>query len=124
MNYIKSNSLFIKQTLLLCWILFSFLPCTIKEYFGNAVEISYQKPLNKSKSTTSSLSCQYADTISSSKLAVQKKDVDERLFPSNFIEFNPVTLATKIKAIKYYQNYSGNSPPKYILYKRMKISLA
>jgi|SRR5690606_22445313 lysozyme family protein len=124
MYNIKSNSIFIKQIFLLCLILFSFVPCTIKEYFANSFEINYQKPINKNRATNTALTfCQYTDTASLSKLTTQKKIVDDQLSTSVFIEFNAATLASKITSIKHNQNYSGNSPPQYILYKRMKILL-
>lgn len=103
-------------------VLFSLTPCTIKEIFFHAVDLDYAKPLNKSKTSTNS--CSYSQIENRQNLGLKSSKIINRIIPFCFSKnLNFALCSTKI--FKDYSRISlGNSPPKYILYKRLKIDIA
>jgi len=103
-------------TVLVC---FSLSSCTIKDAFFQSVGLAVEKPLNKTKSVNS---CQ-TNYIVSSESYVAEARVIKGLNYLDFLKtntsFNFFTL--KIKQVNYSKK--SNSPPRYILYQRLKIAV-
>jgi len=109
----------------LIWlILFSLFPCIVKEGMFNWIDIEYSKPLNKSKTTAQTRLCQYSPHNIQHISFEKKSKFNKQIEPTDFFG-QPFFIA---RATKVYGNdsktFSGNSPPKYILYKRLKIAIA
>ncbi|WP_407405984.1 hypothetical protein [Chryseobacterium sp.] len=103
-------------------VLFSLTPCTIKEVFFHAVDLDYAKPLNKSKTSTNS--CSYSKIENRQTSGTKKSKILSRITPFSFSTNLNFALCSS-KTFKDYSRISlGNSPPKYILYKRLKIDIA
>lgn len=113
-----------KHILLMCFILFALSPCIVKEVlFGPAI-VEYAKPLNKSKTTTQTNSCQYSQTENQQISVVKQTKINKQTEPVDFLASQPfVARSAKILG-KYSKTFSGNSLPKYILYKRLKLDIA
>lgn len=113
-----------KHIVWVCVVLFALTPCIVKEAFFGLVNIDYAKPLNQSKTTSHTNTCQYAQNeirqISASK---QTKESKQLAAVSFFTHQYFVVRSAKINN-KYSKTFSGNSPPKYILYKRLKLHIA
>jgi hypothetical protein len=114
----------IKQIVLMWFVLFSLSPCAVKEVLFHSVNTDYSKPLNKSKTTTSTSSCSYSQNENQQNSGAQKSKINKQIEPVYFFDNQHFTLhSTKIHN-NYSKRSSGNSPPKYILYKRLKIDIA
>ncbi len=104
-------------------VVFSLSPCSVKRNVLDLFDIQYISGLNKVKTTSGpSFSC---DTASASTQVSVSKSKSIRLTES-FMYSN--TVAKNIREEKlFFNKYSGhstgNSPPKYILFKRLKLSL-
>lgn len=113
------------------WAIFSALllllsSCTVKKVIAHAVNISYEKPLNLSKTTVSSVanSCHFSEVKAENQhnFSAKKfisapflnKDNSTPLF--NERSFNNSSLNTE-------NQYISEKIPLYILYKKMKYSL-
>jgi hypothetical protein len=119
-HYIKD----FRYIVLICFILFSLSPCTLKEALSNSVNADYAKPLNKLKRTAPISSCTYSQNESLQISVVKKTKINKNIEPVDFLGNSNL----EIRSAKFYDDYSktssGNSPPKYILYKRLKIDIA
>ncbi|MEN4762329.1 hypothetical protein ABEG63_18515 [Chryseobacterium sp. C39-AII1] len=118
--YIKPYKAFI--TLLV--LMFSLSPCSVKRDVLGIFDIQHLNTLNKVKTTASSAnSCIYFSEKSSKVTALK---VAKKLDKHEFI----IELSSKINSEKkvFTNHYSGfttgNSPPKYILFKRLKLDIA
>lgn len=113
-----------RHIVLMWFVLFSLSPCTVKEALFHSVNTDYAKPLNKSKTTVPTSSCSYSQNDNKQISVVKKSEISKQI--------EPVDVADKpyfaVLSTKVYNDYSktssGNSPPKYILYKRLKIDIA
>lgn len=106
------------------FVLFSLSPCTVKETLFLTVNTDYAKPLNKSKTTTSTSFCSYSKN-ENQKISVVKKSEINKQVESVDLFYNKWLAESFTKIYNdYSKTSSGNSPPKYILYKRMKIDIA
>lgn len=113
-----------KHILIMCLVLFALIPCMLKGAFLNTLSLDYAKPFNKSKTTTQLNSCQYYQDKSQQISSAEQKKINKKT--------NSLTISTGLyyitRSIKKYSKYSldfsGNSPPKYILYKRLKLDVA
>lgn len=103
-------------------VLFSLTPCSIKEVLFHAVDLEYAKPLNKSK--ISKIGCSYSQIENKQTSGTKKSKINSRITPFSF----STNLNFALCSTKTFKDYSrislGNSPPKYILYKRLKIDIA
>jgi len=100
-------------------ILFALTPCTVKAAFLDSLEVAYQKPLNQSKTTVAN-SCPYAfETLRTVSHSKEVKVVDGAK-QVGFLNKNLARPTTPTK--KFKEDNLSNSPPKYILYKQLKIS--
>ena len=119
-NYIKN----FRRIILMWFVLFSLSPCTVKEVFFTSINIDYSKPLNKSKTTTQTSSCAYSQNESQQISVVKKSKINKQIEPVDFTH-NQYFAVHSVKIDNdYSKTSSGNSPPKYILYKRLKIDIA
>lgn len=111
-----------KHILLLCFVLLSLTPCNVKEILATGLNVEYAKPLNKSKTTAPVNSCQYTKQTDYQISVGEQSVVSIRKYHFSKLtthDYTP-TLATS----GFSKNFSGNSPPKYILYKRLKVDIA
>ena len=119
-NHIKN----MKHILLMWFALFALSPCVVKEVLFSVANAEYSKPLNKSKTTTPTNSCQYSQNDNQQISVVRKSNTNQEIEPFDVSEnLFFVVCSTKING-KYTKTSSGNSPPKYILYKRLKLDVA
>ena len=118
-NHIKN----IRYIVLMWLILFSLSPCTVKEVLLQSVSTEYAEPLNKPK-TTRTNPCQFSSNGHQHLASAQQSKINKKIEPVDF----SCNYAFPAYAVKIGKNYSktstGNSPPKYILYKRLKIDIA
>ena len=105
---------------------FSLAPCSIKEQWLSQINIEHNNSTNKVKTTTVSTSiCSEPIQSSISDSDVHKKQ-EKKFSEPNLGSENRLYLVEKIefKTPYFLSENRGNSPPKYILYQRLKISLA
>ncbi|MDR6526287.1 MULTISPECIES: hypothetical protein [Chryseobacterium] len=98
---------------------FSLSPCSVKRDVLDIFDIQYISGLNKVKTTSG---CDTSPTTS--RFSVSKADV--KLTGKDFFSLNfPIknTESERLSFNKYSGHTTGNSPPKYILFKRLKLSL-
>ncbi|WP_426479429.1 hypothetical protein ACP3T3_08300 [Chryseobacterium sp. CBSDS_008] len=105
-------------------LVFSLSPCSVKRNVLDMFDIQFISGLNKVKTTSSiSFSCDAASA--SSAIAVAKTKVQCR-YKDSFSGFYSTT-ANSVEEKIFSNNYSGhsteNSPPKYILFKKLKLNL-
>ncbi|RYF21433.1 MAG: hypothetical protein EOO42_10565 [Flavobacteriales bacterium] len=118
-NHIKN----IRYIVLMWFILFSLSPCTVKEVLLYSLNTEYAEPLNKSK-TVQTNPCQYSSNEYQQKSAAQQSKINQKIEPVDFVgNYGFPTYVAKIDK-NYSKTSTGNSPPKYILYKRLKINIA
>jgi hypothetical protein len=114
------------KALLLVFILaFSLSPCSLKRDFLSIFDIQHISGLNKVKITNSAASCTFSGETSSSRIVLSKTDV--KLKNNGFLFHSDASFGfgeEKIRFQKYSGHASGNSPPKYILFKRLKLNPA
>jgi len=114
----------IRHIVLMWFVLFSLSPCTVKEALSQVVSTDYAKPLNKSKTIAPTSSCSYSQNDNQQISVVKKAKIYKEIEPVQVVN----NLCFTVLSSKVYNDYSktssGNSPPKYILYKRLKIDIA
>lgn len=103
---------------------FSLSPCSVKRNVLDIFDIQYISGLNKVK-TTSSLSFSCDAAFASSGISALKNKIQNRDKDSVFGFYS--TLGNSFQEKIFFNEYSGystgNSPPKYILFKRLKLNL-
>lgn len=113
-----------KAVITMLILAFSLSPCSLKRDVLDIFDIQYISGLNKVKATSAfSFGCDAAST--SSNISVSKAGVQHR-YKGDFSQFNSAAGNTgeeKIFFNEYSGHSTGNSPPKYILFKRLKVSL-
>ncbi len=112
-----------KRVLLLVFILFSLASCAVKEVLLDSLDISFSKSLNKSRSSVPASFCQYNDQGNQQVSIVKKAEIKKQERVDFYETLHFVNVASKFNAA-YSKSYSGNSPPKYILYKCLKLDIA
>lgn len=119
-NHIRN----MRHIVLMWFILFALSPCVVKGVLFSVADAGYSKPLKKSKTTAPTSSCQYSQNDNQQISVVKQSDTNKEIEPYNVSgKLFFVVRSTKIKD-KYSNTYSGDSPPKYILYKRLKLDVA
>lgn len=105
-------------------VAFSLSPCSLKRDMLEVFDIQHISTLNKVKTTAPSFSgCQ--NFYSSIKISFSKTDfkfkgdIFSDFLQSVNLNFEKQTFSQK----NYSGNTSGNSPPKYILFKRLKLDM-
>lgn len=119
-QYIKN----LKHILWVWFALFTLSPCVVKEAMFSVVNAEYSQPLNKSKTTAPTNSCQYSQNDNQQVSVVKQSKINKQTEPAEVAK----NLFLIVHSIEINTNYSkttsGNSPPKYILYKRLKLDVA
>ena len=114
-----------KAFLMMLVLVFSLSPCSVKRDLLSIFDIQYISGLNKVKIASGSvLSCEGATENLSSESSVSKTDRKKHKEIPYLRRDTPsfsVCDATRISS--YSGKVSGNSPPKYILFKRLKLNL-
>lgn len=105
-------------------LVFSLSPCSVKRNVLDIFDIQYISGLNKVKTTSGvSLNCDISST--SSKIVISKTESKSK-YKGSFSFFTTNTGHTeqdKLFFNEYSGHSTGNSPPKYILFKRLKLNL-
>ncbi len=114
-----------KAFLTMLILVFSLSPCSVKRDVLSILDIQYISGLNKVKITFGSvLSCDGTTENSTSKSSVSKTNRKhqnrEFSLPSDRLSF---FIDDADRFSSYSGKVSGNSPPKYILFKRLKLHL-
>ncbi len=105
-------------------LVFSLSPCSVKRNVLDIFDIQFISGLNKAKTTASiSFSCDSA--FASSEAAVSKTKIHHRYnkFLSGFNSGKSNFFEEKAFLNNYSGYSTGNSPPKYILFKRLRLHL-
>lgn len=113
-----------KAVITMLILVFSLSPCSVKRNILDIFDIQYISGLNKVK-TTSGFSPSCDIVTSSSRISVSKaaaKFKDKGYF-LNLYSAAKNTGEEKFFFNEYSGQATGNSPPKYILFKRLKLSL-
>ncbi|MDP9960522.1 hypothetical protein J2T04_002406 [Chryseobacterium lathyri] len=115
-----------KAFIMMLILAFSLSPCSVKRDILGIFDIQHTSGLNKIKTTTGSVSvCDLSSDTSSARTILSKADAKHK---SKGFLFNLNTVLSfgekKITFNKYSGHSTGNSPPKYILFKRLKLDLA
>ncbi|MEG1592464.1 hypothetical protein [Chryseobacterium sp.] len=125
MSNIKLHIKFYRAIVMMLVVAFSLSPCSLKREVLEVFDIQHIGTLNKVKTTAPSFSaCESFN--SSSKVSVSKSDFKFKgiafsdFLQSGNLNFEKPTFFQK----NYSGNTSGNSPPKYILFKRLKLDMA
>lgn len=113
-----------KAIIMMLILAFSLSPCSVKRNVLDIFDIQYISGLNKVKTTSNLISsCDF--TSISSKISVSKTVIKAK-HSNAFLDFT-----ASVKNIQegnltfndYSGHTTGNSPPKYILFKRLKLNL-
>lgn len=110
-----------KHLFLMCFLLFALSSCAVKESFLGMVQTDYAKPTNRSQTTTQNGFCNYSvatgkeSSISYYSKTKSRKESD--FFTDNYV----LGIYSNNTTQSFSITFSGNSPPKYILYKRLKL---
>lgn len=123
MNRSERNIRKAKQILLVCFALLALSPCIVKETVYGLVAEEYQKPLNKSRTTVQTVSCQFFQHGSETSISKEQKVIAEIDF-SSFVSLPIFNIPQPRFTGSDSKTFTGNSPPKYILYKRLKLDIA
>ncbi len=125
----KKHIQFFRNNLFLIVLLFALSPCSVKEVLHQQFNVDYNQPLNKTKTTVNQQSnCSVgSDVISGQKQASKKVSKINFLpdFEKKTFQNNAYSLARKSSEIQASQIHLAHLfPPKYILFKRLKIVIA
>lgn len=112
-----------RRVVLMCFVLFSLSPCTVKKALFTSANADYAKPLNKSRTITPTNSCSYSQNESQQISIVKKSKVNKQIEPVGVFDNQHFAVYSVIICNNYSNTTSGNSPPKYILFKRLKIDI-
>jgi len=114
-----------RHSLLIWFLLFSLSPCTTKGLVFTITPIDFVKPFNKTKAVSQNSLCQYLTSDHQYSSSKRKATPGDLVKPTSFSHIYENIYYFLI--IKYDHNSttsSGSSPPKYILFKKLKIHLA
>ncbi|MFK8293874.1 hypothetical protein [Capnocytophaga stomatis] len=125
-NFVKELLLHIKKVKFLLWgtlILFSLTPCSAKGFLFDSVEISFFKPFHKNRTTAFSFQCQNSVAEEQNTQTEYVLNVFDNQESDSFYSAELFTSEAKIKKEYFYRN-SSNAPPKYILFRCLRIHLS
>jgi hypothetical protein len=124
MSYTKAHINVCKAVTIVLLLAFSLSPCSVKRDLLDIFDIQYTGTLNKVKTTvTPSVSCDSAFQHSS-PTSVVKSDLKSNNLDFSFHVNLYLKNPGKEKILSSYsKTTTGNSPPKYILFKRLKLDL-
>lgn len=116
------HTVYLKNTLTVLLVLFSLTPCIVKESALRTIEISYNKPLNKAKSTSDQIFCQSFDTETEQAEALPVKKINAKIPAHSMSDPTPVSHSLCDHPVPENYDDHPSAPPKYILFKRLKIA--
>lgn len=123
MSHLTKHIITTKHLLWVCFMVFAFSTCAVKDVFYSFINLEYSKPLNKSKTSLNGSSCQYTQVNTTETSIVQQSEI-AREFDCNEVAQKPTfDIRSKQLSSADLLHFSGNSPPKYILYKRLKLDV-
>lgn len=103
---------------------FSLSPCAVKRNVLDIFDIQFISGLNKVKTTSSlSFSCDAASASSGISVVKNKTQNQYKDYFSDLYTTKGNSFEKKIFLNAYSGHSTGNSPPKYILFKRLKLNL-
>lgn len=116
------GSPWMKYILTICLAVFALAPCKVKDVWLSAS--STTSPFHKFKTTTSSASCVYhqENRVGQSDVNQGQKSQQHFFFSTEKREYAIDTYVSAIDVVRFA--HAGNSPPKYILYQRLKVDIA
>ncbi|WP_426278810.1 hypothetical protein ACN9MN_06155 [Chryseobacterium sp. S-02] len=124
MSSFRAHIHFYKAITILSLLAFSLSPCSVKRDVLNIFDIQYFGTLNKVKATaasTANCDASFQNSSATSKVKAHKKVQQlDFSFHVNLYLKNPGAEKT---LPSYSKTTTGNSPPKYILFKRLKLDL-
>lgn len=106
------------------FVLFALSPCSVKKFLLNVVESEYNQPLNKSRTTFPTNSCQYSQNEIRQNTVIKQSENKVQIEPVDYSVRKKISVRVVNIRNSYSKTFSGNSPPKYILFKRLKLDLA
>lgn len=116
-----------RLVVILLAVVFALAPCSVKSSLFSVFDIEYFQTLNKNQTTQTGTSsyCEIQESnVNQSENSVQKHKKQIPLLPV-VVSQNQILLATALHKKYIYVNVSAvNTPPLYILYKRLKSDLA
>lgn len=108
-------SKYLKAFLISLFIIFSLAPCKVKDVMFSTTITEYTKPLNKSKTLAS---CEIVQSQDNNKVTSEQNTlVSNDTFEIRTKDY----LLINYRNIVFNQNHNTNKPPKYILFKQLKI---
>lgn len=112
----KSN---LKHIFKLCFLLFALSPCIVK---GELINIDYKQPFSQSKTTVQSITCLYSNDEVREGVSTVKQI---KLIPVTVFSIETMSASSGNEFIFKTELPipANNSPPKYILYKRLRLDL-
>ncbi|WP_316814304.1 hypothetical protein [Pedobacter heparinus] len=125
MNRSKKHTPIYKQALVLLIGLCCLFPCSVKKAFISTFDVAFSSPINKTNAANFNLGC--------SDFRIGKKCSSLRVKAEQRFTIADLSYNTRLNASGTYGDKlqpkncfrpTGNSPPKYILYKRLKLHLA
>ena len=121
MHTIAKHICTLKHLLTMCLLLFALSSCAVKESLLGLVQTDYAKPTNRSQTTTQNGFCIY--TVATGKEVSVDNHVKIKTRKDSAFTENLIEIGHKKNLKSYFKTFSGNSPPKYILYKRLKLHI-
>ena len=124
MSNVKFHNKTYKAIILMLVMFFSLSPCTVKRDLLAIFDIQHISSFNKVKTTpVGSYSCDSFET-SSRRISISKSDLTSK----KYIVFNDLSSIVLPQKDSFFHNRdfwstTGNSPPKYILFKRLKLDM-
>lgn len=112
-----------KHLFMMCFLLFALNSCAVKESLLGLVQTDYAKPTNRSQTTAQNGFCSYTAATGKETSVTDQSKIKNRKESDLFTENNLLGISSKKTTQLYSKTFSGNSPPKYILYKRLKLPI-
>jgi len=110
-----------KHFVLMWFVLFAFSPCVVKDALFSTVNIAYTQPLNKSKTTSPADACQSMQRAASQVSVPQRLNITKG--SESATGHRDVVVRPVYENLGHTNAYTGNAPPKYILYKRLRLDV-
>jgi len=105
---------------------FALSPCSVKRDLLGIFDIQHFSTLNKVKATVSSgVNCEVSGDTSTAKVSTSKtiRQLKNTGFVFHAFSIAKASEEEKINYNHYSGHTTGNSPPKYILFKRLKLHM-
>jgi len=113
----------VKHVLLIWLMLFALTPCVIKETLFGGASPEFETPKNKSRATVAASLCSYLLNDKQQSSVSVNANIDPKT--EHFLSMGNSFFVIRTQRIGAHISgtYSGNSPPKYILFKRLRLDV-